>query len=159
VRSSLTAFIGVLAVAAPTLWLGLPTSAHLFLIGSFGATAVLLYAVPHVEFAQPRNVLGGHFMAALIGVTAYKLVGDHLGIAAALAVAIAIAVMQLTGTMHPPAGATALIAVVGPPQVQALGYRYAFTPVLLGAALMVIVALAINNLWASEEFHYPVYWF
>src|SRR5262249_28359968 len=141
-------------------WLGLPASADLFLIGSFGATAVLLYAVPQSELAQPRNVLGGHFLAALVGVTAFKAVGaDHMTLAAALAVATAAAVMQLTGTVHPPAGATALIAVLGPEKIQALGYRYALTPVLAGVAIMVLVAVVFNNLSPLEERHYPVSWF
>jgi CBS domain-containing membrane protein len=154
------AFIGIAAVAIPTVWLGLPTSADLFLIGSFGATAVLLYAVPRSELAQPRNVLGGHFLAALVGVTAFKAVGtDHATLAAALAVATAAIVMQITGTVHPPAGATALIAVLGPAKIQALGYRYAFTPVLLGVAIMVAVAIVFNNLSPLEERHYPTSWF
>ena len=159
VHTWVTALIGITAVAAPTLQLGLSGSANLFLIGSFGATAVLLYALPHSELAQPRNVIGGHFLSAFVGVTAFKLVGDHQTLAAALAVATAIAVMQQTQTLHPPAGATALIAVLGPAKIQALGYRYPFTPVLVGAVLMVLVAIVFNNLSASEERHYPVTWF
>jgi CBS domain-containing membrane protein len=158
VHTWVTALIGISAVAAPTLQLGLSGSANLFLIGSFGATAVLLYALPHSELAQPRNVVGGHVLSAFVGVTAFKLVGDHPGLAAALAVATAIAVMQNTHTLHPPAGATALIAVLGPAKIHALGYRYPFTPVLVGAVLMVLVAIVLNNLSTSEERHYPVTW-
>jgi CBS-domain-containing membrane protein len=66
--------------------------------------------------------------------------------------------MLLTRTLHPPAGATALIAVLGPQKVYALGYGYPFFPVLAGAALMVLVALVCNNLSASEEWSYPVTW-
>src|SRR5204863_9221573 len=62
VHTWVTALIGITAVAAPTLQLGLSGSANLFLIGSFGATAVLLYALPHSELAQPRHVIGGHFL-------------------------------------------------------------------------------------------------
>jgi CBS domain-containing membrane protein len=155
-----SAFIGIIAVALPTLSLGLAASADLFLIGSFGATAVLVYAAPRAELAQPRNVLGGHFLSALVGVTAFKVVGsDHVELAGALAVATAIAVMQLTRTVHPPAGATALIAVLGPPKIQAIGYRYPFTPVLLGVTILVLVAVVFNNLSPDEERHYPVSWF
>ena len=63
-----------------------------------------------------------------------------------------------TGTIRL-GGATALIAVLGPAKIQALGYRYPFTPVLVGAVLMVLVAIVFNNLSASEERHYPVTWF
>jgi CBS domain-containing membrane protein len=158
VRAAGAAFIAIFAIAAPTLYFGLPASAGLFLVGSFGATAVLLYAVPHSELAQPRNVVGGHVLSAFVGVATYKLIGTHLGIAAALAVAVAIAVMLLTRTLHPPAGATALIAVLGPDTVHALGYRYPITPVLIGAVIMVAVAVVFNNLSGDEERHYPLTW-
>jgi CBS-domain-containing membrane protein len=66
--------------------------------------------------------------------------------------------MQVTRTLHPPAGATALIAVLGPEKIHELSYRYPIVPVLAGAALMVLVALACNNLSASDERRYPVTW-
>jgi len=80
------------------------------MIGSFGATAVLLYGAPRSPLAQPRNLLGGHILSAVIGVLCWKLMSQHLWLAESMAVATAIAVMHGTRTLHPPGGATALIA-------------------------------------------------
>ena len=76
----------------------------------------------------------------------------------AIAVATAIAVMQVTLTVHPPGGATALIAVLGPTRIHELGYRYVVTPVLPAVLLMILVALLVNNLSPEEHHHYPVTW-
>lgn len=150
--------LGILLVSVPVHYLHLPASTNLFLIGSFGASAVLLYAAPRSDLAQPRNVAGGHFLSALVGVTAHKVFGHHVEIGGAIAVATAIVVMQITLTLHPPGGATALIAVLGPAKIHDLGYRYAFTPVLVAVVLMILVAVLVNNLSPEEHHHYPVTW-
>jgi CBS-domain-containing membrane protein len=126
------------------------------LIGSFGASAVLIYGAVKSPLAQPRNLLGGHLISALIGVSAYKLLFPHLWLAAALAVATAIALMHATKTLHPPGGATALIAVIGGPKIAALGYFYVLMPVGAGAAIMLVVALLVNNL--APHRRYPEFW-
>lgn len=154
--SWLGAFLGILAVA----WLNykfLAGAALVLLIGSFGASAVLIYGAIKSPLAQPRNLLGGHILSALIGVSAYKLFPSHLWLAAPLAVATAIAVMHATRTLHPPGGATALIAVIGGAPVHALGFFYALVPVGLGAVIMLAVALLVNNIPRSRS--YPEYWF
>ncbi len=151
-------FIGIFLISIPSLYSDLPVSTRLFLIGSFGASAALLYAAPLSDFAQPRNLVVGQAIAALVGVTAYKVVGAHIGVAAALAVATAIAIMQMTHTLHPPAGATALIAVLGPASVHKLGYLFVLTPVLAGAMILLLVAVVMNNLSPEESRHYPVTW-
>ena len=127
------------------------------LIGSFGASAVLVYAAIKSPLAQPRNLVGGHILAGLIGVTCYKFFGDTLWIAGALAASLAIVVMLLTKTLHPPAGATALIAVIGGDKIHALGFLYALVPAGLGAMVLLGVALLVNNL--SRHRRYPEYWF
>ncbi len=91
----------------------LPSSDLVFLIGSFGASSVLVYGVIQSPLAQPRNLIGGHFVSAIIGVTVQKLIPDILWISAPLAVSLSIVFMQITKTLHPPGGATALIAVTG----------------------------------------------
>jgi hypothetical protein len=69
------AAIGIFLIAIPSLYVDLPVSTRLFLIGSFGASAALLYGAPHSDFAQPRNLVVGQLLAALVGVTAYKVLG------------------------------------------------------------------------------------
>lgn len=127
------------------------------LIGSFGASAVLLFGAIRSPLAQPRNLMGGHILSALVGVTAYKLLSGHLCLASALAVSTAIFVMHATKTLHPPGGATALIAVVGSPAIHHLGYFYALMPVALGAVIMLAVALLVNNIPGHRR--YPEFWF
>ncbi len=156
VWSWLGSFMGIAAVALIHYKI-LDQNALLLLIGSFGASAVLIYGATKSPLAQPRNLLGGHVLSALVGVTAFKLFGFQPWIAAALAVSVSIAVMHLTTTLHPPGGATALIAVIGGDSVHHLGYLYAVVPIALGATIMLLVALVINNL--SKERLYPDYWY
>ncbi len=154
--SWLGAFLGILAVA----WINykcLEGTALVLLIGSFGASAVLIYGALKSPLAQPRNLLGGHVLSALVGVSAYQLFPNALWLAAPLAVATAIALMHATRTLHPPGGATALIAVIGGAPVHALGYFYALVPVGLGAVMMLVVALLVNNIPKNRT--YPEYWF
>ncbi len=101
--------------------------------------------------------MGGHVFSAVIGVAAFQVFGGQLWLAAALAVATAIAVMHLTRTLHPPGGATALIAVIGSEKIHALGFLYVLVPVGLGALIMLVVALLFNNVPKSRR--YPEFWF
>lgn len=143
--SWLGSFLGILAIALIHLNFLNDTDLSL-VIGSFGASAVLIYGAIHSPLAQPRNLLGGHILSAIIGVTSFKLCGDFLWLCAALAVATSILAMQLTLTLHPPGGATALIAVIGSEQVHALGYFYVLIPVASGAFIMFFIALIVNNI-------------
>ena len=126
------------------------------LIGSFGATAVLVYGAVRSPLAQPRNVLGGHVISAVIGVCAYQVFGDAVWLSAAVAVSTAIAAMHMTKTLHPPGGATALIAVIGGDSVHSLGYMYALLPVGFGAMVLLAVAVLVNNIPKSRR--YPEFW-
>ncbi|MBI5055648.1 MAG: HPP family protein [Nitrospirae bacterium] len=127
------------------------------LIGSFGASAVLAYGAIKSPLAQPRNLIGGHVISGLAGVACYNLFGDTIWMASSLAVSLAIAAMLLTKTLHPPGGATALIAVIGGKKIHDLGFLYAFIPAGLGALILLVIALLINNL--SKNRRYPEYWF
>ncbi len=106
------------------------------LIGSFGASAVLLFAAPQSPFSHGRNVIFGHSISAFIGVTAYLLFGEYPLLAASFAVSTAIACMYMSATLHPPGGATAFIAVMGGPSIHDLGYLYVFMPCFVGAVLL-----------------------
>lgn len=128
-------------------------SDNIMLIGSFGATSVLIFGIIQSPLAQPRNLVGGHFLSAIVGVTVCKVFPDILWISAPLSVSLAIVVMQITKTLHPPGGATALIAVIGSDSIKSLGYTYVLSPVMSGVLIMLIVALIFNNL--SPKRSYP----
>lgn len=146
--------IGSVALAGQMLFAGHDLS---LMIGSFGASAVLVYGAVRSPLAQPRNLLGGHILSAIVGVACWKLLSHHIAFAEAIAVATAIAVMHGTRTLHPPGGATALIAVIGSNKIHTLGFLYVLVPATIGPLILLIVALAINNIPASRR--YPEIWF
>lgn len=102
--------------------------------------------------AQPRNLIGGHVFSGLVGVAAYQIFGGTVWLAAAVAVSVAIVVVLATKTLHPPGGATALIAVVGGEKIYNLGYLYAFIPAGAGALILLIVSLVVNNLARNRRY-------
>lgn len=117
---------------------------------------MLLYAAPQSPLAQPRNLVGGHVLSALVGVAARLALPEPLWLCAAVGVATAIALMHVTRTLHPPGGATALIAVTAGPKLAGLGFWFALVPVGVGALALLGVALAVNNL--ARHRNYPQYW-
>ena len=115
-------------------------------VGSFGASAVLIYGVPNSPLSQPRNLIGGHLLSAIVGVVSYKLFSSNLFLATAIAVSTSILIMQLTLTLHPPGGATSLIAVIGGEQIHELEFFYILIPVFSGALILFLIAFVINNI-------------
>jgi CBS-domain-containing membrane protein len=155
VWSWIGAFFGIAAVALINFNIVEKTDL-VMIIGSFGASAVLIYGAIKSPLAQPRNLIGGHVFSAVIGVTSYQLFHSNIWLASAVAVATAIAFMHATKTLHPPGGATALIAVIGSEKIHNLGYLYAIVPAGLGAIIMLVVALIINNIPKTRR--YPEFW-
>jgi CBS domain-containing membrane protein len=127
---------------------------HPLLVAPIGASAVLVFAVPASPLAQPRSVLGGNIVSALVGVTVVLLIPIPL-IAAPLAVGLAIATMMLLGCLHPPGGAVALICVIGGPKVAEAGYLFALNPVALDSALLVAAGMAWGRLSGHAYPHRP----
>ena len=121
------------------------------IVASMGASAVLLFAVPHGALSQPWPLGGGHLTSALVGVSCFKLVPD-LFLGAALAVGLAIGFMYYLRCIHPPGGATALSAVMGGPAVHELGYQFVLTPVLLNVMVILCIALLVNYLFPWRRY-------
>lgn len=122
------------------------------LFAPLGASAVLLYGASAAPFSQPRSVIGGHVISALVGVIFWHLLGET-GISVALAVACAIVIMLLTRTVHPPAGATALLGVTSSKG----SFLWVLSPVAICAVILLLVALVVNNL--DNQKSYPEFWF
>ncbi len=127
-------------------------SDYVFLIGSFGASSVLVYGAIQSPLSQPRNLIGGHIISAIIGVSICKLLPEMIWIAAPLSVSLSIVAMQATKTLHPPGGATALAAVIGSEKIKSLGYLYILAPVLSGALILLLVALIFNNITSQRKY-------
>jgi CBS domain-containing membrane protein len=132
---------------------------NMFLIGSFGASSVLIYGLINSPLAQPRNLIGGHLVCAFIGVCIHKLIPNELWLSSALSVSLSIVAMQITKTLHPPGGATALIANIGSEKIHALGFMYLFSPVLTGVLVLLLVAIVCNNATAHRRYPHNKYWY
>lgn len=148
-RAIAASWLGALAALAALCWLAEATGAPL-VMAPFGASVVLLFAQPDSQLTQPRNVIGGHLLGGAIGVA----LGMHLGdtwIVLALAVATTVALTKATRTVHPPAGATAIVCLHLQPD-----WRVLLAPVLAGSAVLVATAALYNN--AIEHRRYPLRW-
>jgi len=150
-RTTLGAFIAIMVI-------GVVSSQFLhgnglqILVTSMGASAVLLFAVPHSPLTQPWPLVGGHVISALIGVTCAIHVPD-IWLAAALAVSLSILAMLLTHSLHPPGGAVALLPVLDHHEhVLALGYQFVVAPVLLNVLVILLTALLVNNLLPGRRY-------
>ncbi|MGE7767152.1 HPP family protein [Peribacillus sp. NPDC096540] len=148
-KDSVTGLIGGFLTIFALVYLTNMTSST-WLMAPFGASCVLAFGVWNAPLSQPRNIIGGHFVSTFVGLATYHLFGDEPW-AIGLAVGLAIAVMMLTKTTHPPAGADPLVVMLG-----AYSWSYLITPVLIGSIVIVFFALIINNLRNNRE--YPTFW-
>ena len=151
--STIGGFLGIFSIFLTSLWLLDPEEAVL-IVPSMGASAVLLFAAPHVPFSQPWNVLGGHAVSALVGVACWKWIPDYT-VAASASVGLAIGLMYYLRCIHPPGGATALAAVIGSEKLHQLGFAYEFEPILLNTLTIVLVAVLFNGLLKHRQ--YPAF--
>ncbi|CCK74983.1 HPP family protein [Oleispira antarctica RB-8] len=120
------------------------------ILGSFGASCVLVFGFPDAPFSQPRNVVAGHFLSSLIGLLCLTLFGAEWW-SVSIAVGLAISLMMLTRTVHPPAGSNPVIVFLAQP-----GWDFLYLPTLSGAVIIILIALVYNNISRKER--YPKYW-
>ncbi|MBP6861188.1 MAG: HPP family protein [Neisseriaceae bacterium] len=133
-------FVGLSAVALLAAFSGQP-----WLLGSFGASCVLLFGFPNGPFSQPRNVIGGHFLCSLVGLLCLWLLGPSWW-SLALAGAAAAMLMLFSQTTHPPAGSNPVIIFLSDP-----GWLFLLLPTLLGAVLLVVLATGYARLRQRYE--------
>ena len=112
----------------------------IWLIPPFGASMVLVMAVHESPLAKPKNILLGHILSALSGVIILYLIGDNF-LALGIAVALAVFVMIVTDTIHPPAGANPIIVIL-----TGQGISFVLFPVAVGAFMLVVFAYLYNKL-------------
>ncbi|CAF3699772.1 unnamed protein product [Rotaria sp. Silwood1] len=154
--SFIGAFVGIAAVAFLHFRL-LQRHQLTLLIGSFGASAAIIFGAPRSQLAQPRSLIGGHLIGAICGcIVRLAIYQFEKSVGCAVAVASAIVLTQLTETNHPPAGATALIAVTAHPILPWANFQFILIPALSGAFTMLLVALIVNNMAPKRT--YPSFW-
>lgn len=152
IRAGAGAMVGLLLTALISYFFLDGKDGLSFLIAPMGASSVLLFALPASPLAQPWSVFGGNLVSALVGVSCAHAVANPT-LAAPLAGGLAILCMFVARCLHPPGGAVALTAVLAGPAVHAAGYEFAFVQVGLNTALMVLAALAYNNLTGRRYPH------
>lgn len=145
----LASMAGAIVAIALTGWLT-QVSGYPWQMAPFGASCVLAFGLPDSPLAQPRSIVGGHLVASLVGLAVLAMLGDGW-LAAGIAVGMALALMQITRTVHAPAGADPLVVLASH-----AGADFLLTPVLAGSVIIVLVALVANNL--RQRGSYPRYW-
>jgi len=153
VISAIGGFVAIFFIILISQWV-IDATAALMVVASMGASAVLLFVMPHAPLSQPWSVFGGHLISALIGVTCAKFISNDI-LAASLAVGLSIGAMYYLKCIHPPGGATALSAVIGGGSIQELGYQLLLIPVLLNVVIILGVAIIFNLLFSWRR--YPMY--
>ena len=123
------------------------TEYGVFLIASFGSTMVLLYGYPDSPFAQPKNIILGHFLTAFIGVIFLNFIPLPIFINIPLAVGFGVMFMILFKVTHPPAGGNPIIVIIG-----SVSFDYLLTPVLIGSIIVVMFGVIINKFLFKKEY-------
>jgi len=144
------AFVGTLLASFFSLTL-LESEQMPMILASTGASAILLFALPHAQVSEPWNLVGGHLVSALVGVSCAKLISSAL-LASSLTIPLAMFAMHILRCMHPPGGATAITAVVGGEHVHELGYAFIVMPVFFNAIILLSIAMMVGTMREKNPF-------
>ena len=146
IQSTLAGIFSIITIGVLTV-LSYKTSYGIFLIASFGSTMVLLYGYPESPFAQPKNIILGHFLTALIGIIFLNFVPLPIFLNIPLAVGFGVMFMILFKVTHPPAGGNPIIVIIG-----SVSFDYLLTPVLIGSIILVMFGVIINKFLMKKEY-------
>jgi CBS-domain-containing membrane protein len=135
----LLAGLGATLAIAVLAYLDRYIEGSLWLMAPFGATTVLVFALPKSPLAQPRNVIFGHLLTATVGLVFVQFVGVYPW-SLALATGVSITLMLLSKTTHPPAGANPILVMLLNP-----GWSFLLTPVLVGSVLIAAIGYLYNK--------------
>ena len=146
IQSILAGIFSIITIGVLTV-LTYKTSYGIFLIASFGSTMVLLYGYPESPFAQPKNIILGHFLTALIGIIFLNFVPLPIFLNIPVAVGFGVMFMILLKVTHPPAGGNPIIVIIG-----SVSFDYLLTPVLIGSIIVVMFGVIINKFLFKKEY-------
>ena len=146
IQSTLAGIFSIITIGILTV-LTYKTSYGIFLIASFGSTMVLLYGYPESPFAQPKNIILGHFLTALIGIIFLNFVPLPIFLNIPVAVGFGVMFMILLKVTHPPAGGNPIIVIIG-----SVSFDYLLTPVLVGSIIVVMFGVIINKFLFKKEY-------
>ena len=146
IQSTLAGIFSIITIGFLTV-LTYKTSYGIFLIASFGSTMVLLYGYPESPFAQPKNIILGHFLTALIGIVFLNFVPLPIFLNIPLAVGFGVMFMILFKVTHPPAGGNPIIVIIG-----SVSYDYLINPIILGALIVILFGLVLNRFVLRKKY-------
>ena len=146
IQSTLAGIFSIITIGVLTV-LTYKTSYGIFLIASFGSTMVLLYGYPESPFAQPKNIILGHFLTSLIGIIFLNFVPLPIFLNIPVAVGFGVMFMILLKVTHPPAGGNPIIVIIG-----SVSFDYLLTPVLIGSIIVVMFGVIINKFLFKKEY-------
>ena len=146
IQSSIAGIFSFITILILTI-LTYKTPYGLFLIASFGSTMVLLYGYPESPFAQPKNIIFGHFLTSLVGIIFLNFVHLPIFINIPLAVGFGVMLMILFKVTHPPAGGNPIIVIIG-----SVSYDYLLTPVIAGSIVVILFGVIINKLLLKKKY-------
>ncbi|MFL2897420.1 MAG: HPP family protein [Candidatus Pelagibacter sp.] len=146
IQSSLAGIFSFITILVLTI-LTYKTPYGMFLIASFGSTMVLLYGYPESPFAQPKNIILGHFLTSLIGIIFLNFVYLPIFINIPLAVGFGVMLMILFKVTHPPAGGNPIIVIIG-----SVSYDYLLTPVIVGSIVVILFGVIINKFILKKKY-------
>jgi len=146
IQSSLAGIFSFITILILTI-LTYKTPYGIFLIASFGSTMVLLYGYPESPFAQPKNIIVGHFLTSLVGIIFLNFVHLPIFINIPLAVGFGVMLMILFKVTHPPAGGNPIIVIIG-----SVSYDYLLTPVIVGSIVVILFGVIINKFILKKKY-------
>ena len=146
IQSTLAGIFSIITIGVLTV-LTYKTSYGIFLIASFGSTMVLLYGYPESPFAQPKNIILGHFLTALIGIVFLNFVPLPIFLNIPLAVGFGVMFMILLKVTHPPAGGNPIIVIIG-----SVSYDYLINPIILGALIVILFGVVLNRFVLRKKY-------
>jgi CBS-domain-containing membrane protein len=142
--SAIGGLIAIIIISFVVVYLGFPRA-----VAPLGASCIIVFGAHKSPLSQPRNVIGGHLISTTIALIIWSLLGKSLFIMG-LVLALVLILLTVTKTMHPPAAASALVAV----NSQA-GWEF-LIPIIVGTLLLVVISTIYNNLFQTRQ--YPKHW-
>ena len=118
------------------------------LMGSFGATMVLIFGFPESPFSQPKNIFFGHLITSLVGIIIYKYLFLPIYIVIAISVGLGIFFMILFNVTHPPAGGNAIIIIL----LENTSYKFLLFPVCVGTIFIIFCGILFNQFLIKKKY-------
>tara|TARA_B100000965_G_scaffold364124_1_gene347534 strand:- start:240 stop:725 length:486 start_codon:yes stop_codon:yes gene_type:complete len=131
-------------------YLTLETSAGIWLMFSFGATVFIVFVLPKLETAQPKNIFFGHLVSITVGIIFNETIGLSF-YSLGLSVGLAVALMVYFKVMHPPAASNPLVALS-----MDLSFNFILFPVVVGSIIIILMSIFINRVILKRN--YPTNW-